>query len=80
MAGSYKHIMSDDGLTYRGVELLEHLGDADEALEECWEMLQYLSGGDKVKIHEAYVQGYFKKHCPKGNIPPTFDQFFNLDN
>ena len=42
MAGSYKHTVNDDG-TFRGVDLLDHLGDADEALEELYGMVRYLA-------------------------------------
>ena len=45
MAGSYRHITNDDG-SYRGVDLLDNLGDADEALEECVAMIQAM----KVRI------------------------------
>jgi len=48
MAGSYRHITRVDG-TFCGAYLLDNLGDAHEALEECWEMIQYLTGGDKHK-------------------------------
>jgi hypothetical protein len=52
MAGSYKHIVNHNN-EFIGVELLDHLGDAYEALEECYWMIKYLSGGDKTKIFEA---------------------------
>ena len=43
MAGSYRHIVEDDG-SFRGMDLIENLGDAHEALKECYEMIQYLTG------------------------------------
>ena len=77
MAGSYRHITNDDG-SFRDIELIDNLGDASEALLECWEMIQYLSGGDKRKIFEAYREGYFKKHCPIENLPSvTFEDFWD---
>ncbi len=76
MAGSYKHIVDSDN-SFIGVDLIEDLGDAHEALEECYEMILYLTGGDKHKILEAYREGYFKKHCPPENDKfNTFDQFW----
>lgn len=68
MAGSYKHIVNADG-SFRGTELLDNLGDAYEALEECFEMIQWLSHGDPRMIHKAWLEGYFKKNCPIDNLP-----------
>jgi len=42
MAGSYKHIVNSDG-SFRGTHLLDHMGDAFEALQECYDMIQWLS-------------------------------------
>jgi hypothetical protein len=53
MAGSYKHIVNSDN-TFIGVRLLDHLGDAWGALEECHWMIKYLAGGDLSKIFEAH--------------------------
>lgn len=76
MAGSYRHITNPD-MSYRGVELIDDLGDADEALEECHAMIDHLTGGDKGKIHEAWLEGYFKKNCPPSNIDlATFEKFW----
>lgn len=76
MAGSYRHITNADG-AFQGTDLIDNVGDAYEALLECYEMIQYLSGGDKRKIHEAYVEGYFKKHCPIENLSlATFERFW----
>lgn len=62
MAGSYKHIVNDRN-EFRGVELLDHLGDAYEALEECYDMIQYLTGGDRRRIHEAWLHGHIRTRC-----------------
>jgi len=42
MAGSLKHVVDDDG-TYRGVELLENMGDMHEAVEQMAFMLMQIS-------------------------------------
>jgi len=42
MAGSWSHITTKKG-KFRGVELLDHRGDAYEALEECYGMVHYLA-------------------------------------
>lgn len=64
MAGSYQHIVTDKN-EFRGVELLDHLGDSYEALEECYYMTFYLSGGDKKKIFEVWLEGYVKEAIPE---------------
>lgn len=79
MAGSYRMIINEDG-GFCGTDLIEGLGDAYEALEECYEMIQYLTGGDKRKIYEAWLGGYFKKHCPLENLPlATYERFWKLE-
>ncbi len=78
MAGSYKHIINDDG-SFRGVDLLDDLGDAYEALEECFDMLKFLSGGDKTKIFEAYKYGYLMKHNPGNAEKLTYDKFWSVE-
>ncbi len=52
MAGSYAHIVDKDN-NFIGIELIDNLGDAWEALEECYNMIQYLTGGDRNKLAEA---------------------------
>lgn len=42
MAGSLKHLVDDAG-NYRGVELLENMGDMHEAVEEMAYMLLQIS-------------------------------------
>lgn len=76
MAGSYRHITNADG-SFRGADLIDNLGDAYEALEECYDMIQQLTGGDKKKIHKAWLEGHFKKRCPPENLPmATFERFW----
>lgn len=52
MAGSYSHIVDKDN-NFLGTELLDHLGDAYEALEECHAIIRILTGGDKEKVFLA---------------------------
>lgn len=52
MAGSYQHIVNENG-TFCGVSHLDHMGDAYEALEECYWMIQRLAGGSKERIEAA---------------------------
>jgi hypothetical protein len=64
MAGSFDHIavMRHGELRFRGVELLDDMGDAYEAIEEMFDMIEHLSGGDMQKLREAH-----KAHCLKRN-------------
>lgn len=38
MAGSFSHIVSDDDGSFR-MDLIDHMGDAHEALEECYDII-----------------------------------------
>jgi hypothetical protein len=58
MAGSFSHIIADDGRFT--MDLIENLGDAYEALEECFTIIYELSGGDHTKVADA---------CRKYNFP-----------
>lgn len=51
MAGSLNHIVDDDGKFT--MELIDNLGDAHEALEECFEIIRWLTSGDKAKVNNA---------------------------
>jgi lipopolysaccharide biosynthesis regulator YciM len=42
VAGSWNHIVNRNG-KFQGTLLIENLGDAYEALEECYGMIQYLA-------------------------------------
>jgi hypothetical protein len=59
MAGSYSHIVNSKN-EFRGIELIDNLGDAHEALEECYWMIWLLTRGDKEKIHDIHCE-YLKK-------------------
>lgn len=52
MAGSYRHITTKSG-KFRGTELLDNMGDAYEALEECFGMIQLLADFDQGRIQAA---------------------------
>lgn len=51
MAGSFKHIVNEKG-QFIGCAHLDNLGDAYEALEECYGMIWFLAGG-RVFPHAA---------------------------
>lgn len=56
MAGSWNHIITDDGALISNEDfpdMIENLGDAYEACEECYGMVLFLSNGDPAKIEEA---------------------------
>lgn len=66
MAGSFHHLIDKD-LKFRGLDLIDNLGDAHEALEECYDMIMHLTGGNKVKIwraHLAHLAKQFPHHHP----------------
>lgn len=52
MAGSYLHLVNDDGQFH--MDLIENLGDAHEALEECFGMIRVLADGDPERIEDAH--------------------------
>jgi hypothetical protein len=74
MAGSYRHITNSDG-SFCGIETIENLGDAFEALEECYDMIQHLSGGNKSKIYRAWLHGHLARVCPQ-NVPEQTEEYF----
>ena len=63
MAGSYRHIVDADN-NFRGINLIDNLGDAHEALEECYDMIQWLAQGDKHRICEAWKFGHIEVRNP----------------
>lgn len=54
MAGSLNHIVEDDGSFT--MEFIENLGDAREALEECFEIIEYLAKG--MPGHACAILGF----------------------
>lgn len=55
MAGSYRHIVNEKN-EFKGIRNISDLGDAYEALEECYEFIKILTGGDKEKIVETHLE------------------------
>lgn len=51
MAGSLGHIVKSDGTFY--MDMIENLGDAHEALEDCYRIIFNLAGGDTKKVSAA---------------------------
>lgn len=51
MAGSYNHLKNKNGKFT--MDHIENLGDAHEALEECWGMIHVLAGGAEPAIENA---------------------------
>lgn len=81
MSGSYSHcvhVAADGTHHFRGVDLLDHLGDAYGALQEMFDMIEHLSGGDRSKILAAH-----DAHCVKRyggvHLRRTVEQFFAHD-
>jgi len=59
MAGSYDHLIDvDENEGKFTMEFIENMGGAEEALEECFHIINHLSGGDKSKIKEALKSYY----------------------
>jgi hypothetical protein len=55
MAGSYDHITTSEG-DWKGIKLIETMGDAEEALFECWAIIQCLASGNQLLIADAKDQ------------------------
>ena len=56
MAGSYAHVIEDDGRFVNNetfVEMIENLGDSYEMAEEMFGMIWFLAGGDFDRVEEA---------------------------
>ena len=67
MAGSFNHLVGDDGM-YRGTDLLDDMGDAGEALDECFFIIR--STLNDAQIEEAICS--FNR-CSRGEHPwPSF--------
>lgn len=75
MAGSYRHITDKDN-KFLGVDYLDNLGDAYEALEECHAMIEYLTLGHKNSIFDAYNEGCLRKHNPEAADKNTTQRFW----
>jgi hypothetical protein len=79
MAGSYRHLVDGDNkLIGEDYPFIECMHDATACIDELFAMVQYLSGGNKAKIFEAYREGYFKPNCPPENLPQvTYERFWH---
>ena len=75
MAGSYSHIVDGDN-KFIGVELIDNLGDAYEALEECYGMISHLTGGDKTTIFQT-CRALVRKTNPEYADKMTFEEFWD---
>lgn len=56
MAGSYHHVTDENGKLRSNedfINYIENLGDAYEAIEEMYYMIQYLSNGDADSINDS---------------------------
>jgi hypothetical protein len=65
MAGSIDHCLKKDG-TYRGVRLLENMGDMAEGVEEMMFVIMVLTEGDPESLAAA-KEFYYK--CLRGERP-----------
>lgn len=54
MAGSLNHIVGPDG--HFRMESIENMGDAHEALDECFKLIYKLSRGD-INVVNDYLRG-----------------------
>ena len=59
MAGSLNHIVDNETGKFT-MECIENLGDAHEALEECFKLIKHMTGGDMDIIN---------KHCRRLRFP-----------
>lgn len=77
MAGSYFHcVYRKNGKIVKYEDhmgLLDHMGDASEAIEEMLVMIDFLSEGDPKKIFEAHMH-YLK--VSGSDYKQTFEQWF----
>ena len=51
MAGSFEMLIAQGGSFQ--MDLIENMGDAHEALEDCFNLIAELSGGDMAKVSRA---------------------------
>ncbi len=72
MAGSFKHVVDDTG-SYRGVDLLENMGDMHEAVEQMAFMLLFISRSDdgKASVSDA-EEAYFARMRGEREWPEWF--------
>lgn len=81
MAGSYRHILGRNGeFTMQNIE--NRYPDAYEALEECFDIIQYLTGGDRRKLHEAWLEGHIVKRQGRDHVSAvhSFESYWKDDS
>jgi hypothetical protein len=82
MAGSYRHVTDQNG-RFKGLDSIDNLGDAYEAIEEMHDMIMHLAGGDQNKIHEAWRDGHVAKRMPERLAEEpglfTYEEFWYAD-
>lgn len=72
MAGSFNHVL-DEGGHYRGVELLENMGDMHEAVEQMAFMLLFLSqDSDGRAAVETAEKEYYERCRGEKSWPEWF--------
>ena len=74
MAGSLKHVVDDDG-TYRGVDLLENMGDMHEAVEQMAFMLMLISRTNAGLVRGA-EDSYFRCRRGESEWPHWFQKHY----
>ena len=86
MAGSYSHIIDENGdlitnETYGEdfTGMIENLGDAYEAIEEMYDMIEFLSDGNKEKIYQAHLYHIEKRggnieYAKRGGVEKYFSK------
>jgi hypothetical protein len=86
MAGSYRHVTNPDG-SFRGLDLIENLGDAHEAIEEMHDMIRWLADradffdSPRHAIHAAWRYGHPRPPENTANEKLCgFDAFWEADD
>lgn len=77
MAGSLSHIVDDETGKFT-MDLLDNMGDAHEALEECFALIHALTGGHRSTINLLCDKLGFPSiahdmAAPASRLPPTGD-------
>lgn len=81
MAGSWKHIVNEDDGKFIGIRFLDNLGDAAEALEECYGMIHFLAkfiserGSGGAGLSNGEIITYANEHYKDGiKFSPGIDK------
>ena len=79
MAGSWNHLVDEAGRLDLGSGLIENLGDAAEALEQCYDMVQRLAdrlaealGTERGALISEAAEFHFRVHRGEVPAPPWF--------